>query len=161
MRSLATRIGAAMAGVMAVTASVPAFSMPIVVAPAQGASQADIIQVQGGPCMGPRCRPGFRPGPGYRPGGPGNWHGYHGYHGPRPGYRRHSDGWWYPLAAFGAGAIIGGAIAGSNREVAPPRGYGSAHYRWCEDRYKSYRASDNTFQPYGGPRQECISPYGP
>ncbi|TIT86520.1 MAG: BA14K family protein, partial [Mesorhizobium sp.] len=22
-----------------------------------------------------------------------------------------------------------------------------------------YRASDNTFQPYNGPRQQCVSPY--
>ncbi|MGV3652562.1 MAG: BA14K family protein, partial [Devosia sp.] len=27
------------------------------------------------------------------------------------------------------------------------------------DRYRSYRASDNTFQPYNGPRQQCVSPY--
>ncbi|MGX9177379.1 BA14K family protein [Mesorhizobium sp. BHbdii] len=35
----------------------------------------------------------------------------------------------------------------------------SAHVRWCYDRYRSYRAWDNTFQPYGGPRQQCWSPY--
>ncbi len=34
-----------------------------------------------------------------------------------------------------------------------------AHVRWCENRYRSYRASDNSFQPYHGPRQACISPY--
>ena len=34
-----------------------------------------------------------------------------------------------------------------------------AHYRWCENRYRSYRASDNSFQPYHGPRRACISPY--
>ncbi|TIR42250.1 MAG: BA14K family protein, partial [Mesorhizobium sp.] len=31
--------------------------------------------------------------------------------------------------------------------------------RWCYDRYRSYRAWDNTFQPYGGPRQQCWSPF--
>nr|WP_265518205.1 BA14K family protein [Nitratireductor luteus] len=31
---------------------------------------------------------------------------------------------------------------------------------WCRDRYRSYRASDNTFQPYKGPRRICRSPYG-
>jgi len=36
---------------------------------------------------------------------------------------------------------------------------GSAHVQWCYDRYRSYRASDNTFQPYNGPRQQCYSPY--
>jgi hypothetical protein len=45
--------------------------------------------------------------------------------------------------------------------VAPRRHYGlsSAHYRWCEWRYRSYRSWDNTFQPYHGPRTQCISPY--
>lgn len=36
---------------------------------------------------------------------------------------------------------------------------GSAHVEWCYDRYRSYRAWDNTFQPYNGPRQLCYSPY--
>lgn len=35
----------------------------------------------------------------------------------------------------------------------------SAHVQWCYDRYRSYRAWDNSFQPYGGPRQQCWSPY--
>jgi hypothetical protein len=33
------------------------------------------------------------------------------------------------------------------------------HLRWCYNRYKSYREYDNTFQPYHGPRQLCLSPY--
>ncbi len=40
----------------------------------------------------------------------GYYHGYRGYHDRRPGYRRHSDGLWYPAAAFALGAIIGGAL---------------------------------------------------
>lgn len=35
----------------------------------------------------------------------------------------------------------------------------NAHYRWCERRYRSYRAWDNTYQPYHGPRRQCYSPY--
>jgi hypothetical protein len=31
---------------------------------------------------------------------PGNWNGFHGDSHRRPGYRRHSDGFWYPGAAF-------------------------------------------------------------
>jgi hypothetical protein len=81
------------------------------------------------------------------------WHGHRGYRDYRPGYRRHSDGWWYPLAAFGLGAAIGGAIANQ-----PSAGSGS-HERWCANRYRSYRAYDDSFQPYNGPRQRCISPY--
>lgn len=94
----------------------------------------------------------------YRRRGPGVYRGYRGYRYRRPGYRYH-NGWWFPTAAFITGAIIGGALA----EPAPryrPRAYGgSAHVEWCYNRYRSYRASDNTFQPYNGPRQECISPY--
>jgi len=29
---------------------------------------------------------------------------------------------------------------------------------WCANRYKSYRADDNTYQPYDGPRIKCTSP---
>ena len=48
--------------------------------------------------------------------------------------------------------MIGGAIA--NQPSA-----GGSHARWCENRYRSYRAYDNTFQPNYGPRKQCISPY--
>ena len=34
-----------------------------------------------------------------------------------------------------------------------------AHVSWCQGRYRSYRAWDNSFQPYHGPRQQCRSPY--
>lgn len=81
------------------------------------------------------------------------WHGHRGYRDYRPGYRRHSDGWWYPLAAFGLGAAIGGAV------TSQPRASSGSHLNWCANRYRSYRASDNTFQPYNGPRQQCVSPY--
>jgi len=36
---------------------------------------------------------------------------------------------------------------------------GDAHTSWCYARYRSYRAYDNTFQPYYGPRRICVSPY--
>ncbi|HET7412575.1 MAG TPA: BA14K family protein [Pararhizobium sp.] len=48
----------------------------------------------------------------------------------------------------------------------PPRRYyrpgrlSRAHIDWCYRHYRSYRASDNTYQPYHGPRRACISPYG-
>ena len=45
---------------------------------------------------------------------------------------------------------------------APRRAYNlsRAHYRWCDARYRSYRASDNTFNPgKNRPRRQCISPY--
>nr|WIE89426.1 BA14K family protein [Mesorhizobium sp. WSM4875] len=83
------------------------------------------------------------------------WNGHRGYREYRRGYRRHGD-YWFPLAAFATGALITGAIINSQNRVY--RG-GDAHVQWCYDRYRSYRASDNTFQPYKGPRQQCVSPY--
>jgi hypothetical protein len=35
---------------------------------------------------------------------------------------------------------------------------GSSHTEWCYSRYRSYRAWDNSWQPYNGPRRECYSP---
>ncbi|MBB3132623.1 hypothetical protein FHS26_000318 [Rhizobium pisi] len=40
----------------------------------------------------------------------GTWHGYQGFRTERPGTRRHSDGYWYPLAAFGVEAGTTGSI---------------------------------------------------
>lgn len=87
------------------------------------------------------------------------YRGYRGYRDYRPGYRRYDDGFWYPGAAFITGAIIGGAIASQPAPRVRSRNYGSDHVQWCYDRYRSYRASDNSFQPYNGPRRECRSPY--
>lgn len=87
------------------------------------------------------------------------WRGHRGYREWRHGYRRHGD-FWFPLAAFATGALITGAII---NDRPPPRrvyrGGGSAHVQWCYDRYRSYRAYDNTYQPYNGPRRQCVSPY--
>lgn len=86
------------------------------------------------------------------------YNGHRGYRHYRPGYRQH-NGFWFPAAAFITGAIIGGAL---NSQPAPRpvyRGGGNAHVQWCYNRYRSYRASDNSFQPYNGPRQQCYSPY--
>jgi hypothetical protein len=38
-------------------------------------------------------------------------------------------------------------------------GFSQAHYQYCFSRYRSYDAPSNTFQPYGGPRRPCYSPY--
>lgn len=87
----------------------------------------------------------------YRRGGYAYYHGHRGYPRYRRGYR-HYNGFWFPPAAFLGGAIIGSAIASGQATE-------SAHVRWCYDRYRSYRASDNTYQPYNGPRRQCTSPY--
>ncbi|MEM6464536.1 MAG: BA14K family protein [Pseudomonadota bacterium] len=44
-------------------------------------------------------------------------------------------------------------------QVRSKRSYRRAHYNYCFNRYRSYRASDNSFQPYHGPRKPCRSPY--
>jgi hypothetical protein len=98
----------------------------------------------------------------YRYGGGAYYNGHRGYREYRRGYRRHND-FWFPAGAFIAGAIIGGALATPDPYYAPRRVYrragGNAHVEWCYNRYRSYRAYDNTFQPYNGPRQQCYSPY--
>jgi hypothetical protein len=90
---------------------------------------------------------------------PGYYRGHRGYRYSRPGYRRGDDGWWYPLAAFGAGAIIGGAIAQPPVRYVPRVRNGSAHVEWCTSRYRTYRPYDNTYVPRVGVRAQCISPY--
>jgi hypothetical protein len=82
----------------------------------------------------------------------GWYNGHRGYRDRRAGYRYH-NGLWFPLAAFGAGAIIGGAVA-SDRG-----GSSSRHVAWCESRYRTYRASDNTYVASAGVRRSCNSPY--
>ncbi|MBA3447878.1 MAG: BA14K family protein [Pseudaminobacter sp.] len=34
-----------------------------------------------------------------------------------------------------------------------------SHRDWCAERYRSYSARDDSFQPYDGPRTRCVSPY--
>ena len=60
-----------------------------------------------------------------------------------------------------AAGIIFGAIAGAiasdiQRKNAPPPEYGAyCNYNACANRYRSFRSSDCTFQPYNGPRRYC------
>ena len=71
-------------------------------------------------------------------------------------HRRHIRRHIYPQFYLGLGVP-------TYRYYAQPRRYyrggGSAHVAWCYDRYRSYRAWDNTYQPYHGPRRQCWSPY--
>lgn len=72
------------------------------------------------------------------------------YRGRRYRGRRRGRGWIGPAIGAGiASIIIGGAIDASKRRY---------RSRWerCDDRYRSFRWSDGTFQPYGGgPRKLC------
>jgi|GEM_PF-293072 hypothetical protein len=94
--------------------------------------------------------------------------GYRGYRTPRNGYRRDdNDGLFYPLAAFALGAILLNELNNNQRQgQTASRGWShiparniSAHDNWCAGKYRSYRTSDKTFQPYNGPRRYCNSPY--
>ena len=82
-------------------------------------------------------------------------------------YRRHRDRDAAIALGLGLG-VLGGVLATrpyyEDRYYVVPqrrvhRSYGNAHVQWCYDRYRSYRAYDNTFQPYGGGRRVCYSPY--
>lgn len=81
----------------------------------------------------------------------GNWHGngrdYSYHRGHYYGYHDHNDV-GAVLGGLAVGAIIGGALA-------QPRYSGGSHAEWCYSRYRSYRASDNTYQPTYGPRRQC------
>jgi len=156
----------ALAASIAVGGALPASAAPI--APqAPVAAKSDVTQVQGNEVWKKRNWQGNQRRNGnWNNNGKwnnGNWNnngpkygwykGHRGYPYKRPGYRYY-NGFWFPAGAFIAGAVIGGAIANNNNN-----NYGNSHVQWCYDRYRSYRAYDNTFQPYNGPRQQCYSPY--
>nr|WP_281409618.1 BA14K family protein [Martelella sp. HB161492] len=140
--------------------------MPLAAAPGTGSAQHVIkVQSRGGYWYdGPRA--------GYWYEEPGYYYYEDDYYyrdlPPPPPERYRSDGRdddWVPAAVLGAGALIlGGVIAASNNTsnqfTAPiTSGINPRHYDWCAEAYRSYRPADNTFQSYGGPRQQCFSPY--
>ena len=92
----------------------------------------------------------------------GNLNGYLGSRQRRQGYRYY-NGYWFPPSAFTSGTIVGGParprLVEPRREVLPPSDYGNRHYTWCESRYRTYRASDNTYASSPGVRRACNSPY--
>ncbi|TPK70803.1 BA14K family protein [Mesorhizobium sp. B2-4-15] len=90
-----------------------------------------------------------------------NWRWRHRHY--RGGY--YDDGAGAAILGLGLGLGLGSLYNNYDYYAPPPRRYyragrlSSAHVRWCYNRYRSYRAWDNTFQPYNGPRQQCWSPY--
>ena len=72
-------------------------------------------------------------------------HWRHDYPRYRPHYR-YDRRYWGPPPAY-------------RYRAAPVYRGGNPHVRWCYNRYRSYRAYDNTFQPNYGPRRQCYSPY--
>lgn len=96
-------------------------------------------------------------------GGRAYYNGYRGHRHYRHGYRKHRGYYFHPRAFI--------VVVPRQRHVYVPRyrkpsrvhpriiRLSHAHLRWCDARYRSYRHSDNTFQPYHGPRKQCVSPY--
>ncbi len=146
------------------SAAAPAVAIPLPTAPASIAAggSLEITQV--------RHQQRFRQVPRgfYSRGGAGFYNGYRGRRHHRRGWRRH-NGWWFPPAAFALGVIIGNGLydgSGYYYRERPRRYYRSnylpyEHYRWCEWRFRTYRAWDNTYIPRVGYRSQCRSPYWP
>ena len=106
----------------------------------------------GGGGAGERQRvvPAPIPGPGY---GGRYYGGGGGYYG---GDRYYNGGGYYRDRYYDDGPRY-------QYRTYQPRTYqrrvGGRHVEWCYDRYRSYRASDNSYQPNYGPRRQCVSPY--
>ncbi|MEM1040428.1 MAG: BA14K family protein [Pseudomonadota bacterium] len=62
-------------------------------------------------------------------------------------------------AAIIGGVIIGEAIARERRRERRRIRRGNRHERWCYNRFNSYRAWDNSYQPFRGGRRQCFSPF--
>lgn len=95
----------------------------------------------------------------------GELNGFKGYRHHRTGYKKHTDGWWYPEAAFEPGAQADSntiklkkAAQKSKKEENQPWLIKN-HVDYCSAKYKSYISSDNSYQPYEGPRKQCVSRY--
>jgi hypothetical protein len=83
----------------------------------------------------------------------GNSYFYNGHRGQREhrsGWRQY-NGFWFPPSAFSFSIIIG-------NDGARVR-FSARHVAWCDDHYRSYRRSDNSFKPFNGPRRQCRSPW--
>ncbi|WP_455274091.1 BA14K family protein [Rhizobium herbae] len=137
----------ALSAALLVTSFVPSYALKLPVPmTAERPSQAVGVQYR-------RDREDWRRQGYHRRGDRDYYNGHRGYSERRRGYREY-NGMWFPLAAFATGAIIGGAATADR-----PVRYGGSHVEWCANRYRSYRAYDNSYQPNNGPRRECNSPY--
>ena len=124
-----------------------AIAAPLAFAAAPAAAQGFTLEIgPGGPKLG------F-----YTEGPRVYYNGYRGYRSRRAGYDYYR-GYWFPEEAF-----VDRRHTHSTRRHERRRDhrhdYSRAHVEWCYDRYRSYRAYDNTFQPYNGGRRQCYSPY--
>jgi hypothetical protein len=145
---LSSGLGLAVLVTSLAVAPIPAMALPL--APKMAAPiTSDVLQVQDIRRLDRRME---------RRGGVIYLNGQRGYRERRRGYREF-NGFWFPAAAFLGGLIIGGALDDGPRYVRPGYRQTNSHVSWCYDRYRSYDARSNTYQPYNGPRRQCYSPY--
>ena len=109
-----------------------------------------------------RRPPRHRPGHGVRP--PHHRPPHHRPPHHRPPHHRPPHHHWHSRNNNGAIAagVIGGMLLGGMAVSAARQHNHSAwnnHVNWCSQRYRSYRVSDNSWQPNNGPRRQCISPF--
>jgi len=74
-----------------------------------------------------------------------HWRGGHKHHGFDGYYDHDSD----------SGVLFKSFVTGTLFNRQRTEGYYDGHVQACADRYQSYRASDNTYQPSHGPRRLC------
>ena len=65
----------------------------------------------------------------------------------------------YDTAVDGPGTLPTATLVSANDYSVYAMEPATGHQAWCADRYRSYRSSDNSYKPYDGPRQQCLSPY--
>ncbi|MEJ8475485.1 BA14K family protein [Roseibium algae] len=146
MSSISKLIAVIAVMTMSAISIAPTSAMPLTAKSAQFHSTIDgaLVQV--------KSRKGY-----YTRNGERYYNGHRGYNKKRKGYRQF-NGWWFPSAAFSAGPD-GSNVKNHGRKVQKHTRLSRKHYAWCEKKYRSYRASDNTFNPYKGPRRACRSPF--
>lgn len=168
------------AGIMAMGlagfASISAMAAPVVILGASS-EPAGTIQVQGqgrysdcqigGDCFRPRGYTREWEAQRIRHNWDRKWRHPRDHWDDNPPYYR--DQWpdYYAPPYYGSG-IYFNYYAPRYRYYEPPRRYApvrriyrgaSAHVRWCQARYRTYRAWDNTYKPNRHTRRQCISPY--
>lgn len=86
--------------------------------------------------------------------GHGHWHHHHHNHW-GSGHRLHGSDSYYDDDSD-SGVLFKSFVTGTLFSWQRAQSYyDDGHARACASRYRSYRASDNTYQPSYGPRREC------
>ncbi|WP_039759500.1 BA14K family protein [Bartonella queenslandensis] len=98
--------------------------------------------------------------------------GFKGYHHYRRGYVKYKDNWWYPEVAFVTSPHLSTKDASLKFVSDTKRVFLTSssekpekkepwilkqHIESCRARYRSYNKNDNSFQPFHGPRKQCLS----